>query len=1163
MNKLLIVALGLGLTAGILLFIYSSGDQAVEQWVEIEPEAPALVTEVDPPQPEVELVEPEPELASETTSAREEVPVAEVVEEEDERPPLATWEDGESQWVDVTVRMPDQAPPDASLVVLGLNAPLDFQEIYGYRGIVPERRRLERDSSYNGLLAVAPVDAVGVARIAFPPDAEHAYIVVAGNYLYSPNAESVDLSTGQVTLVPELGAWVTGSVRPPAGAEGQWSEVKVRLSPDLSSNINLGTTSGPRVSMRQNCEIGESFDFGAVPLSSSFTVGVESEDFALNYTEGYKPEPGEHLTVNLELLPGSRIAGRVIDENGEPVAGAAVDAKTGEFFGTIVFEARETETDEEGLFELTAVRSGEVWLFVDQEGFRKYKSPGAIEVVEGVDQTYPDIKLSMGSRFEGVVMYPDGSPAVGATLKVEVDFSANVAGTPMNEAKLSGAGQSVTADERGEFSIGGLSEGPYRLVASHSQTEDSSLVQGTWRAEASGLNPTEDVEASTQLLLVLEAPLSIRGVVLDLAGEPITDFELTASLASTQWWLPSQTTEQESFETEDGTFLMKDLQVGKWSLTGKAEGYAIPEGVEFKLPQDEFVELRLSRPSSISGRVLGPDGEPIVGATIEPELDMQQMVLRNQGGGSEISSVISDATGAFLMEGLRPGAGTILATKDGWAPSEGFGFDAKEGETIRDVELTLRVGGTITGELMDDDGNPKVGADIFIQQPAGMRRRTTKTDDEGRFAEEHLAPAEWQVMALNLTSDSGEFDQAEMLSTMKIAMVTLEDGEEVHVVLGAPPENPVELEGRVTASGDPVEGAIISFIPSTGGGMEKMALESTDEEGAFSTTLVEPGDYLVTIQKMGLMGQQNNLEFRRRVPDEDAFELNFELPVARISGTIFGPDGDPLPQARVTLNIDGGAEFGTMFGGKYAETTSDDAGDYELQYLRPGGYLVAAGGNVLGGMFGEDSSTKGRIVNRVQVNEGQWLRNVDFHLEEPGSISGMVLDHAGQPVAKAVLFARDENGNLLETFSFLTSDAGGRFKYHGLAPGSYTISARMDNSASGENEIIRVRSGEETAAEIVLDPGTILKVTLQDKSGALVAAVVSVTDDKGREMNGMLAIQDIMEKYTSGVGSLEQNVGPLPPGTYTIRASTEDGRSTRKTITLSGQEQRKLRLRLK
>ena len=54
-----------------------------------------------------------------------------------------------------------------------------------------------------------------------------------------------------------------------------------------------------------------------------------------------------------------------------------------------------------------------------------------------------------------------------------------------------------------------------------------------------------------------------------------------------------------------------------------------------------------------------------------------------------------------------------------------------------------------------------------------------------------------------------------------------------------------------------------------------------------------------------------------------------------------------------------------------------------------------------------------------------------------------------------------------------------------------------------------------------------------------------------------------MTIFTEGVEKTEQRVGPLPPGTYTVRAVTEDGRSSKKVVTLSGQEKRKVRLRLK
>jgi hypothetical protein len=42
-----------------------------------------------------------------------------------------------------------------------------------------------------------------------------------------------------------------------------------------------------------------------------------------------------------------------------------------------------------------------------------------------------------------------------------------------------------------------------------------------------------------------------------------------------------------------------------------------------------------------------------------------------------------------------------------------------------------------------------------------------------------------------------------------------------------------------------------------------------------------------------------------------------------------------------------------------------------------------------------------------------------------------------------------------------------------------------------------------------------------------------------------------------------QRVGPLPPGSYEVRAIAEDGRSAQRPLELTGQPERKLKLRLK
>ncbi|MFT5285521.1 MAG: protocatechuate 3,4-dioxygenase beta subunit [Planctomycetota bacterium] len=1163
MKNFLFAVISLVVVATVAFYVLAIDPATFQENVDVATPAPLAAPDAPIPTPVVVT----PEVAPQPEESRREEVVSEVEaeteKEEEAREPLASWDSELSQWLDVTVVLPTKAPADSTLVVLAIDSALGRREIYGRRGLVPERQRLQKDTSYKGLLAVAPVDADGFARIAFPPDVETPHIVVSGRYLYSTQARAVDLEAGKIELRPELGAWITGRLLPPDGLEGEWGEAEVRLATDLSALISLGTSSGNRLDMRQKFEIGSQFEFLAVPMSTSFTIGVESDALALFAKEGNESGPGEHFQLDIQLNAGSLVKGRVVNGEGKPVAGADIEARTREFFGNLAFELREGESDEDGYFELPAVGAGPAWLTVEHEEYRNYKSPNSVEIVLGQELTYPDIVLDLGAHVSGSIMFPDGTPAVGAELEIGVDFSANTSGVPMNPVNFSGAGNETTTDERGEFSFAGLSTGPYRLDASLETSDDSKQASGIWRGQIAGLTPVEDVEASTQLLLVLEAPTSISGIVLDTNGEPVQKFKIEAALAAAQWYLPPSRTESEEFESEDGSFTIINLQPGKWSLLAKAEGLAPPEAIELELPSEEVLEFRLASPASLSGFVFDPDGNPVAGAVIQQELDLQQMVQRQQGRLDNIPSATTDVMGAFTLDNLPPGTGTVMASKDGWARSSEYPYELEEGDAIADAELVLRVGGTITGILFDEEGEPKVGADIFIQQPTGMRRRTTRTDEKGEFREEHLDPAQWQVMALKLTNQDGDFDQAEMMSSMKISMVDLVDGGEEHVTLGALPDNPVIVTGLVTSDGDAIPKTMVSFVPSNGGGFEKMKLASTDENGEYKVILTEPGDYLVTVQQVSIMGQQNSLEYRRRIPDGEDFVLNFELPVGRIGGTVYGPEGEPLANARITLNKDGGAEFGTMFGGRYAEATTDDGGAYVLENLRPGAYLIAAGGSILGGAFGENKNGGGRTVSQVEVGEGQWVRGVDFHLEASGTIKGLVVDHAGFPVDGATLFVRNENGNLLEIFSFLKTDAGGRFEYKELAPGVYTVAARKDQLASSESEHIRIRSGEATDCKLVMDPGTLLTVALQDKSGELVPSVISVTDSEGREMNGMLSLDDLMAKFSSGVGVLEQEVGPLPPGTYAVRAVTDDGRSTKKTVTLSGQEKRKLRLRLK
>jgi hypothetical protein len=252
-----------------------------------------------------------------------------------------------------------------------------------------------------------------------------------------------------------------------------------------------------------------------------------------------------------------------------------------------------------------------------------------------------------------------------------------------------------------------------------------------------------------------------------------------------------------------------------------------------------------------------------------------------------------------------------------------------------------------------------------------------------------------------------------------------------------------------------------------------------------------------------------------------------------------------------------------MLGGQYAEATTDAEGHYAFQYLRPGGYAVAAGGALFGGAFGGESQAGRLIRSGLKVDEGKTLEGIDFDLAEPGTIHGRVVDAAGQPVKDAAIFVRDENGHLLDRLSMIQSAADGTFEYEGVAAGEYLVSARGKGQASAESAPVRVPKGGSASVELVLQPGTRLVVEVIDDDGNPVVARITVTDARGREQQGMLGFAEMASGFSEGFDSSKQTIGPLPPGPYTVTAVSDSGQKTSKPVTLDGQPERKLKLRLR
>jgi uncharacterized GH25 family protein len=837
-------------------------------------------------------------------------------------------------------------------------------------------------------------------------------------------------------------------------------------------------------------------------------------------------------------------------------------------FGQGGYEVRETETNADGTFELVAVAAGKSSIKVEGKGY--LDTTEDIELVEGQRLTGLEIVIDSGNTIAGYVYWPDRTPVVG--VEVDAGFDPSYLGGIEAFNAMRGAEGEAETDETGRFVISGLGKGPFVLTAeADGEDAPAGAVEkaGEWKARVSDVRPGGD-----DLELILEPPLGVAGRVIDDLGEPIAVFKVLARTKSGGGLMAGlgAETQSDEFEDENGEFFLEGLRAGEWEFVAGAEGYGRAEFVPVTLPlgEGETLELSLERGAVAKGRVLDPFGAPVAGAEVGLQrtlADLGRMVSQE----SEPPTTVADENGEFELTGLSPGSLSLVGRADGYAESEPVGVELGTAEVVEGVVVSMRTGGRLLGQVFDDDGKPWAGQTVLVQVPTNPTgQKFGNTDGEGRFVFENLEPETWQVMTFpkaGTSSDDENLDGDDFgafFKDMKFTMAEIKDGEDTHVTLGAPPKDPVQLRGRLVAGGEPVPSTMVSFFADGGAGMDAMKFTNTNDEGEFELQLAQPGRYLLSVQKMTGTGQQENVEFSEEIPEVEEHELVLQLPMGGISGRVKGPGGSPLAGVRISLGVDGPLSNGSFTGGNYAEVTTDADGNYELQWLREGTYSVSAGGAFLGGFFGATGEkTFGRQVKSgLKISDGEWMKNVDFRLKDPGSITGRVVS-GGQPVPEAALFVRDAAGNTIDRLSMIQTDASGRFEYLSLEPGDYTIIARTENEVTSQSVPVRGREGEVAQVEMPVDAGCVLVVGISDKEGNAVRCSIEVIDPDGNQVNGLWSLADLMAAVSSGSFNSEtQRIGPLAPGKYRVKATAEDGRTANKPVTVRAQSERKVNLRL-
>jgi protocatechuate 3,4-dioxygenase beta subunit len=294
-----------------------------------------------------------------------------------------------------------------------------------------------------------------------------------------------------------------------------------------------------------------------------------------------------------------------------------------------------------------------------------------------------------------------------------------------------------------------------------------------------------------------------------------------------------------------------------------------------------------------------------------------------------------------------------------------------------------------------------------------------------------------------------------------------------------PPSAQCFVSGRIlnAANGEPVRRArlILRLTDNSTGEPASPAAYTTltDDHGRFAMKDIEPGNYRLSVSHAGF----SDLLYAARRPYRDGIALFLDAgqqltgmvfrmtPHAVITGRILDAEGDPIQDARVTADryryITGKRQLVPV---GYA--TTDDQGEYRLFGLAPGRYYVEANPR--------NSPTLRQVAHHaskpveesyvqtyypgatdignatvIELAPGTQVRGMDFALSKALTVS--VRGHVNTPqgvnrqTATIMLTPRARSVLGPDLHRVHVVDRQGTFEIAGLSPGSYILTASMND----------------------------------------------------------------------------------------------------------------------
>ena len=347
-----------------------------------------------------------------------------------------------------------------------------------------------------------------------------------------------------------------------------------------------GGIGGARTVHLQTSPVKETVEPGRYTLHIH---GISEEDGRRDGTYGaedFQIERNQEgvLKLEVELLPELVVEGRVVDDEGEPIADAEVQIHQAGRAGAMAARWQRARgggggavdpvtTDSRGLFRFEGLTAGRFEVRAEKDDLVQRETV-TISVEAGQETDYLTVELVRGGTIFGSVTGVDGRPHTIGYVYADVSDSGRRAAAPAWGGGRGGEDEHRSElDDSGNYRLTALPPGRHRVV----------LFDGDFGREIMhldvqlGVNETAEVDFDMQGLIELEGTLNITGMSIGRGGTMGTGFRL----------VPTE-------ETEGGTLLPVNNRQNYrvYIRPGTYELNVSPRGIGENLPTGAIVEVR-------------------------------------------------------------------------------------------------------------------------------------------------------------------------------------------------------------------------------------------------------------------------------------------------------------------------------------------------------------------------------------------------------------------------------------------------------------------------------------------------------------------------------------------------------------------------------------------